>query len=335
MVLKSYKIEKKIVELAKFFLIYGENSGLKKDIIKSILKLKENEKYKKFEFDEETIIKNQNIFYNLVYSGSLFDEKKFVIVNGASDKLFGLIDDISKKNTNDALIFIIAEKLEKKSKVRNLFEKSNKLICIACYQDSNIDLKKIASNELARTKIKLSYESVNLLIERASGDRNNLRNEINKLISFAHNKNIVTYDEVKKLTNLSDNYNNEYIVNLCLSGEKKKLNKTFKENNFYMEDFFILLKIFTNKIHRLIKVKILSRSEKNLNKILDRIKPPIFWKEIDYVKKQNALWDEKKLTSVVNKISKIELTCKKNHEVAINIILDFLSSICDEANNFS
>ena len=84
------------------------------------------EKYKKFEIDEETIIKNQNIFYNLVYSGSLFDEKKFVIVNRATDKLFGLIDDISKKNTNDALIFIIAEKLEKKSKVRNLFEKSKK-----------------------------------------------------------------------------------------------------------------------------------------------------------------------------------------------------------------
>ena len=99
--------------------------------------------------------------------------------------------------------------------------------------------------------------------------------------------------------------------------------------------FFILLKIFTNKIHRLIRVKILNRSEKNLNKVLGQIKPPISWKEMDDVKKQNGLWDEEKLNSVVKKISKIELSCKKNHEIAISIMLDFLSGVCEEANNFS
>ena len=102
-----------------------------------------------------------------------------------------------------------------------------------------------------------------------------------------------------------------------------------------MEDFFILLKIFSNKIHRLIKIKILSRSEKNLNLIFNQIKPPIFWKEIDDVKKQNLLWSEKKLNLLVNQVGKIELSCKKNHEIAVNIMLDFLSGVCEEANSFS
>ena len=192
-------------------------------------------------------------------------------------------------------IYIFSPILEKKSKIRNHFEKDKKLITVACYEDSIMDLKKILNSELMKTKVKLSNESINLLIERASGDRGNLRNEIDKLISFSYKKNIITYDEVNTLTNMSDNYNNEYIVNLCLNGEKKKLNKTFKENNFYVEDFFILLKIFTNKIHRLIKVKMVNRSEKNLNKTLSQIKPPIFWKEMDDVKKQDQIWNEEKL----------------------------------------
>ena len=107
-------------------------------------------------------------------------EEALVVTGFGADQ----IEEIIEKNLEDVKIILNAGLLEKKSKVRNLFEKSKKLICIACYQDSDIDLKKIASSELARTKIKLSYESVNLLIERASGDRNNLRNEINKLISL-------------------------------------------------------------------------------------------------------------------------------------------------------
>ena len=337
MLIKAYEISKKNLDTLNYFLIYGENFGLMKDLAKSVLELKEkkNEKYKKFEFEEEEIIKNQNNFYNLIFSGSLFDKKKVIFINRTTDKMFNLINEISKKDVKDILIFFKANQLEKKSKIRNLFEKDKNLVCIACYLDSNLDLTKIIGNEIKQTKMKLSNESINLLVERASGDRNNLRNEISKLKSFALNKNKISFEQVKALTNMAQNYQNDYIVNLCLNGNIKKLNKTFKENNFPLEDFFILLKIFSKKIHRLLKIKILNRSEKNLDQIFNQLKPPIFWKEKDDVKKQIRLWNEKKLNLIINKINNIELICKKNHELAINIMLDFLSTVCNEVNNYS
>ena len=76
--------------------------------------------------------------------------------------------------------------------------------------------------KLNKKKIKLSTESINLLIERASGDRNNLRNEISKLKSFAFNKHEISHDQVKELTNMAGNYQNDYIVNICLNGDKKR-----------------------------------------------------------------------------------------------------------------
>ncbi len=62
MLIKSYEISKKDLNFSSFFLIYGENIGLKQDIIKSVLELKEkrNGKYKLFKFEEEEIIKNKN-----------------------------------------------------------------------------------------------------------------------------------------------------------------------------------------------------------------------------------------------------------------------------------
>ena len=336
MLIKSYEISKKNLNSLNFFLIYGENIGLKQDIVKSVLELKEkkNGQYKQLEFEEEEIIKNQNNFFNLIFSGSLFDEKKAIFINRTTDKLFNLISEISKKDVEDILIFFKADLLEKKSKIRKLFEKDKNLVCVACYQDSNFDLIKIINDEIKQTKIKLSTESINLLIERASGDRNNLKNEINKLKSFALNKQVISYDQVKELTNMARNYQNDYIVNICLNGDKKRLNKTLGENNFLIDNFFILLKIFSKKIHRLLKIKILNRSENNIDQIFNQIRPPIFWKEKEDVKKQVGLWNEKKLNLVIKKINEIELNCKKNHELATNITLDFLSTVCDEANNY-
>ena len=337
MLIKSYEISKKNLNSLNFFLIYGENIGLKQDIAKSVLELKEkkNGKYKQLEFEEEEIIKNQNNFFNLIFSGSLFDEKKVIFINRTTDKLFNLISEISKKDVEDILIFFKADLLEKKSKIRKLFEKDKNLVCVACYQDSNFDLIKIINDEIKQTKIKLSTESINLLIERASGDRNNLKNEINKLKSFALNKQVISYDQVKELTNMARNYQNNYIVNICLNGDKKRLNKTLGENNFLLDNFFILLKIFSKKIHRLLKIKILNHSENNIDQIFNQIRPSIFWKEKEDVKKQVGLWNEKKLNLVIKKINEIELNCKKNHELATNITLDFLSTVCDEANNYS
>jgi len=337
MLIKSYEILKKDLNFLNSFLIYGENTGLKQDIVKSVIELKEKKdiKYKQFKFEEEEIIKNQNDFFNLIFSGSLFDKKKVIFVNRTTDRLFNLISEISKKDIKDILIFFEADQLEKKSKIRNLFEKDKNLVCIACYQDNNFDLIKIINDEIKQTKIKLSTESINLLIERASGDRNNLRNEVNKLKSFALNKQMVSYDQVKELTNMVGNYQNDYIVNICLNGDKKKLNKILRENNFSFEDFLILLKIFSKKIHRLLKIKIFNRLEKNLDQIFNQIRPPIFWKEKEDVKKQVRLWNEKKLNLIIKKINEIELNCKKNHELATNITLDFLSTVCDEVNNYS
>ena len=80
---------------------------------------------------------------------SLFDNEKFIIINRASDKLYKIIEKFTdKKDTN--IIIINSGPLEKKSKLRNLFEKKKELICIPFYMDNLGTLSKIASNFFRR-----------------------------------------------------------------------------------------------------------------------------------------------------------------------------------------
>ena len=46
MLIKSYEILKKDLNFFNSFLIYGENTGLKQDIVKSVIGLKEKKKHK-------------------------------------------------------------------------------------------------------------------------------------------------------------------------------------------------------------------------------------------------------------------------------------------------
>ncbi len=67
--------------------MYGENIGLKKDIKESIINTKtEKMKNRSLTFYENDMLGDENNFYNAVYSGSLFSNKKIITVNNGTDK---------------------------------------------------------------------------------------------------------------------------------------------------------------------------------------------------------------------------------------------------------
>ena len=73
----------------------------------------------------------------------------------------------------------ISNILDKKSKIRNFFEKSNLCAAVACYQDNEITLKKIITEKLKDYE-GLSTENINLILNSVSLDRVKLNNELEK-----------------------------------------------------------------------------------------------------------------------------------------------------------
>ena len=339
MIVKSYEVKKKISDLEKnnFYLLYGENFGLKKEI-KNFISDAIKEKNKNIETSnlyENDIIENEENFYNLIYSGSLFSEKKVIIINNGSDKLISKIDEISENISDDIYLIILSENLEKKSKLRNFFEKNNKTICIACYADNEKDLEIIAQTELKKNNLILSRETINLLIEKSNSDRSNLRNEIEKIKSYSFNKKNITLEEIKKLINFSGDYKSETFVNECLCGNIIKYKKIISEMYSTTINQILLLRILSNKIQRLLKIKEQKNLTNNFDSLINGIKPPIFWKEKPLVKKQLDIWSLKDLKKIIDDINKTELLCKKNTQISNGIFFNFFSEICKKANNFS
>ena len=252
MIVKHFELNKIIAEKNKFFLLYGNNSGLIKEIIKSKLKPFLYEKV--FNYDESEIINNLDDFKEDILNKSFFDNEKLVIISRSTDKIYKIIEEIIEKKVEDLAIILISGALEKKSKLRNLFEKNKDTICIPFYEDNDRSLVSIVQNFLKEKKIQISNESINLLIQRCTGDRINLYNELQKIESFSKNRKKIDIEDIAKLTNLSENLNFNELVDNVLAKNLRKTLYILNENNFASEDTILILRIFLIKLKRLLKI---------------------------------------------------------------------------------
>ena len=339
MIIKSYEVQQNKSNLSKynFFLLYGENLGLKKDIRKFIKTEIEQESDNAeiiFLYEDE-ILDNEENFYNFIYAGSLFSNKKIITIHEATDKIIKKISDIYNKYPENIFLIIFSEILEKRSKLRNFFETNKKTICIPCYLDNEKDLKVIAQSELEKNNIMLSQETVNLLIEKSNSDRNNLRNEIEKIHLYSLNKKKLELNDIKSLINFSGDYKSDIFINECLCGNIKRYKKIISELYVNTVNQILLLRILSNKIQRLLRIKAEESKSNNVDNLISKVKPAIFWQEKSLVKKQLSIWTINGLKKVIGEINDTELLCKKNPQISKVLFFNFFSEICKKANNFS
>ena len=178
MIIKTYELNK-INNKIKIFLLYGNNNGFKDEIIKNFFENKFKKKI--YRYDENEILHNKENFYNIIFTKSLFEDEKLIIISRVSDKIKDIINEVIEKEIDDTTIILNSNNLDKKSKLRSLFEKNKRTICIPFYEDNSQTLSSIASSFFKEKKITISKETINLLIERCRGDRLNLKNELNKI----------------------------------------------------------------------------------------------------------------------------------------------------------
>ena len=322
MIIKAYEHQKIKKIKNNIFLFYGENDGYKSHVINGIFI--DNYKGNVERFDESEILNNFENFISSLINKSFFDDLKLIIISRVSEKIVKLIDELLDRKINDVTIVLNASNLEKKSKLRSIFEKGKKLICVPFYKDDNRTLVQLANNFFKNNKISISQEIVNLIVERSSGDRINLNNELNKISLFLLNKEKINIDEVIKLTNLAENYSISELADNCLSKNIKKINKIFNENAFSVDDCIIIVRNLLSKTKRLLEIKKINNSNKNIEQVISDYKPPIFWKDKEIVKNQASKWNLKDTEKLIYKIHDIELMVKKNYYSSLNIISDFI-----------
>ncbi len=325
MIIKYFELQRKNLKKFQFFLLYGNNQGQIDETVKNILKpiLPENT----YVYEESEIINDINILKENIFNKSFFENEKLIIINRASDKSFKIFEEIVSEKINDVFFILISRSLDKRSKLRKLFETGKQSVCVPFYEDNFQQLAGIVQKFIKEKNINISQQMINVIIDRANGDRINLKNELSKIENFMFGKKNIVIEEILKITNLSENYDISELVDGCLSKNNNKIKKILNENNFSSDECILIIRTFLNKLKRLLKLnEIINTDKSTIEEAISLYKPPIFWKEKEVIKQQLKFLNSSKTKDLIYKANEIELLIKKKPETSINITTDFVIS---------
>jgi DNA polymerase III subunit delta len=320
MIYKYYETKKINITHNKLILLYGKNEGLKDETTSDLLKNKKEIS----NYEEKEILDNQSNFLENILSKSFFEKEKIIIIRRVTDKILKIVENLNTINLDDLVIIFNSDNLEKKSKIRSLFEKDKKYACVAFYPDTNQTLSKLTYNFLKEKNISISPSNINLIVSKCNGDRKTLLNELNKIEFFNKSGKKITNENIIKLTNLLENHSVSELIDNYLAQNKKKIISILNENNFNNEECILIIRTFLNKLKKILKLSNEFQNNKNIDLTISSAKPPIFWKDKEITKQQILKWTPENIKKLIYKLSDIELLIKKNLNNSVNLITDFI-----------
>ena len=328
MIYKSYLVENNFSVLKeKLTLFYGENLGLKNDFKRIIKEINSEDEILYFNQDE--IIQNNNVLIKEITNVSLFEKKKIFFVENINDKFLDLVMEI-EKIVADNKLFLFADILEKKSKLRNYFEKSDICAVIPCYADNDLSLKKLIQSKLEEYS-GLTGSNINMILDSTNLDRAKLNNELEKIKTLFQDK-IIKSEKLDLLLNNKSNEDFNKLKDQAFLGNKIATNKLLSETMIDNEKNIFYLNMINQRLYKISET--LNEDGKTVEAKINSLKPPIFWKDKPNFISQVKKWNKSKINNVLKETYILEKEIKSNSIINKNVLIKkLIVNICQIANS--
>ena len=251
-------------------------------------------------------------------------------MNQTNDKIINLIEEIQTK-LGDQKLYVFSDILDKRSKLRNYFEKSENCGAVACYPDNEISIKKIIYKKLEGFE-GLSAQNINMLADNCGLNRIKLNNELDKIVSYFVDKKIEN-NKLEELLdyNTSDDFN--ALKDEALNGNKSKTNKLLSNTIINTEKSVYYLTSLNQRLNKLYETCKHMKSS-NLDDAINSIKPPVFWKDKATFKIQATKWNLNKIKKILNETYNLEIRIKSNSQIDKSLLMKkLLIDVCKMANS--
>ena len=180
-------------------LLYGPDAGLVRERANALLASAVDDPEDPFslvKLDGDELSAEPSRLVDEALTVPLFGGRRAIRVRAGSRSFAGGVDTLAQMSVKDCRIVIEAGDLRAESPLRKACERAKTAVAIGCYPDTERELMKLIDDELRVAVLKISPEARALLMTLLGGDRQASRNELRKLVLFAHGAGEVTLDHV-------------------------------------------------------------------------------------------------------------------------------------------
>ena len=299
------------------------------DTIKS-LKIDENNPFLVSKIDGNKLKENPTVLSDNIATITMFEEKKVVLLNllyttitQTIEKL--ITDNITQKN-NDFVLIIKAGSLSSKSNFIKFLQTSSNCILVPCYDEELDKIKTKIDKLFNKYNLVFSNDFMSNFYNKFSANSLINQNEFEKLENFIFENKDISETLLLSFMANNEDINNKKIIDLCLSGKPKEALLYF--NNIYDNSVsnIGIVRQFGNQLKLIEKLILLNKKGLTLRDAINKIKPPIFFKNIPTTMDQCKMWSLKKLAISQKNLIKLEINCKSSTYPEKTLISQFILS---------
>ena len=144
--------------------------------------------------------------------------------------------------------------------------------------------------------------------------------EIDKIKSLFLDKKI-EFEKLPEVLNNIHNLDFDSVRDACLGGEKENLNKNLGNVIMQNEEAYLYLNNLSRRIQKLRDLNNQYAKDKNFEKAIENLRPPIFWKDKGILLKQIKKWSPKKLIEAREILFNVEVLIKTNVSTNNNTLI--------------
>jgi DNA polymerase-3 subunit delta len=117
--------------------------------------------------------------------------------------------------------------LRPEAPLRKTCERAKNAVAIACYPDTERDLARLIDDELRLSNLKIAPDARATLMSLLGGDRQASRNELRKIVLYAHGQREITLDDVMAVVSDASDFKLDPIVDGAFAGQPATVETEF------------------------------------------------------------------------------------------------------------
>ncbi len=286
-------------------LIYGADAGAVRDLARQAVKRfagSLDDPFNVVELDDATLRADPGRLADEVGALSMMGGDRVVWVTNAGEGLAKSIESLLLNKTG-SLVVAEAESLPKSSRLRILFEKSERAVAVPVYEADAEQIMSEINRVLAANEMTIEPEARTRLSELLGADRALSAQELEKLMLYCLGSAVVRLDDVEAICGDASHVAPDDLVDAVFSGNISHVDRFFSTLTGSGNDASRLITLTLQHAARLQDLKVEIDRGQRPDQVLRAAKPPIFFKRMSLIQGQLRIWDLQSLLSAGTTLS--------------------------------
>lgn len=211
-------------------LVYGPDAGLVRERVDLLIASAVDDRDDPFSLvrlEGDELANEPSRLVDEAMTVPLFGGRRAIRVRAGNRSFADGVKVLIETPPKDCRIVIEAGDLKGNAPLRTLCERARSAATIACYTDRAEDIGRLIDEEMKAAQLRVAPEARAALVTLLGGDRMASRNEIRKLVLYAHGKGEVTLDDVRAIVTDASALDVDAIIDAVLAGKPREADAAF------------------------------------------------------------------------------------------------------------